>query len=415
MCQLAIRMALWQYGTILYNNTPGYNVCTWYPELNAYQSDCLGFVRAVLCGWTGDKNSIAGGVPWQNYYCYGFDENTFLNTCQSTSNNFATLYSHPFALLQIPSSHVGLYVGDFEHAGFIYNSCECTPNGVMLHQGATPSWVDPDGTRRRCKNGAIAGRWENWGVFRTDGQYYPAYTYDGIGGGGIGASIYAIAAICGSWWGESKDNPGQWESGIVCSWDYIYDQQNPNKGGYGLAQWTNLATNAMLLQDMINWLTDNNFAPDSGEGQIKYFLEMNRWYDKPGNYNHYSNLADFLTTEETNLEHLVHDFLASHQGATQAQLDIAVPIRTQYAQDIYNFIQQHQNDPVTNWTWTARNGALTDAEAYANCMCIYWQLATGTYVEPEAPFPGVRVPSVFWMTLRHPRFYLNPRVNRKIK
>ena len=184
ICDLAKQIVAWRYGEVQYrqNNTTYYpdhswNLLTWYN--NAWHADCLGLVRAVLCGWNANKSVVAGGAN-TSYACYNYNEIMMLNSCSQTSSNFRLLADHPCSLLY-KSGHVGIYVGEFEIDGHRYNSCECT---TSFGWGGRPVWVEPDGLRRIYQGGdSTAGYWENWGIFNLSGTDYGITEYDGGGSG----------------------------------------------------------------------------------------------------------------------------------------------------------------------------------------------------------------------------------------
>lgn len=199
ICALAIQIVNWEYGKVMYrrdNTTTDYgqyyNALSWFND--AWHADCLGFLRAVLCGWNADKTVMAGGAD-TSYGCYtknyGFTESAFLDSCTSTSQDFTQLAAHPCSLLYKPG-HVGLYVGEYQIDGKIYNSCECT---TSFGWGGRPTWVDPDGLRRRYQGanapGDTAGYWTDWGIFNLDGVDYGITEYDGgaTGATGFGSQL----------------------------------------------------------------------------------------------------------------------------------------------------------------------------------------------------------------------------------
>lgn len=202
ICDLAIQIVAWRYGVVQYrqNNTTYYpdhswNLLTWYND--AWHADCLGLVRAVLCGWNANKSVVAGGAN-TSYACYNYNEIMMLNSCAQTSNNFVELRNHPCSLLY-KSGHVGIYVGEFELNGKRYNSCECTTSFGM---GGRPVWVETDGLRREYQGGtATGGYWEQWGVFNLAGTDYGITEYDGGGTGttGFGPAYASQADFLTAW------------------------------------------------------------------------------------------------------------------------------------------------------------------------------------------------------------------------
>lgn len=191
VCSLAINIVAWNYGVVQYrmNNTTyfpdtSWNLLTWYN--GAWHADCLGLVRAVLCGWHADKTVTAGGAD-MSYPCYLYNEIEMLQHCSSTSQDFTLLPNNPCSLLY-KDGHVGIYVGEFQLDGKTYNSCECT---TSFGWGGRPVWVEPDGLRREYKGGTVtAGYWESWGIFDITHGYWGLTEYDG---GGTGATGFGTA------------------------------------------------------------------------------------------------------------------------------------------------------------------------------------------------------------------------------
>lgn len=207
ICTLAINVVSWMYGRVAYRGDSTYydptdaDTLAWYNGLtwwdNAWHADCLGFVRAVLCGWNADKTVLCGGAD-RSYGCYNFNERLFLDSCDYTSNDFSEIVSHPCSLLykETPFRHVGLYVGEFTVGGLTYNTCECTTSYIDEQGrpgGGKPAWVDPDGTRRPYKGASgNAGKWLSWGIFNLDETDYGITEYDGgapIGVNGFGSAL----------------------------------------------------------------------------------------------------------------------------------------------------------------------------------------------------------------------------------
>lgn len=206
ICTLAIQIVSWMYGEVQYrmNNTTYYpdsswNLLTWYN--NAWHADCLGLVRAVLCGWNANKDVVAGGAN-MNYGCYNFNEIMFLNSCSSTSNDFSILPLNPCSLLY-KDGHVGIYVGEFQLDGLTYNSCECT---TSFGCGGRPVYVDANGQRKAHKDAVGSGSyWEYWGIFNLNGTDYGITEYDGGGTGvtGFGSQLSQDEVL--EYWGTVGD------------------------------------------------------------------------------------------------------------------------------------------------------------------------------------------------------------------
>lgn len=137
-----------------------YNVGLW--EDGYWHSDCLGFVHIVVNGFYGNRELLGGGAVMDDFVLMS-DEATTLNKYCSHRGQFPVASLKPATLLQ-NSGHVGLYIGEHEHNGAIYNTAECT---LALQKGWLLTWVDLNtGRRYSSKGGAqLATGWQNWGEF----------------------------------------------------------------------------------------------------------------------------------------------------------------------------------------------------------------------------------------------------------
>lgn len=137
-----------------------YNVGLW--EDGYWHSDCLGFVHICVAGFYGNREVLGGGCE-MNDFVLSSDEWTTLNKYCTVKGTFPVDSLKPASLVQ-NSGHVGLYIGDHEHNGKIYNVAECT---LALEKGWVLSWIDVrNGYRYSSKDGAkLATGWDNWGQF----------------------------------------------------------------------------------------------------------------------------------------------------------------------------------------------------------------------------------------------------------
>lgn len=114
----------------------------------------------------------------------------------------------------------------------------------------------------------------------TYSRFPVVYRFGDGGASGYGCSIYVVSAICANWWIESNINPGL--------------EQKGGGDGYGLGQWSGDRRTALL-----SWLSQNGFPPDSGEGQLQYFIHENDWL---GTFGGISSLEEFLSSTSTDLD-----------------------------------------------------------------------------------------------------------------
>ena len=177
-----------------------------------------------------------------------------------------------------------------------------------------------------------------------------------------GISLEVISAICGNWYHESNINPGIYENLQV-----VPLTDNSVYGGYGLGQWTN-NSQVHRRTELVEWLRANNFADDSGEGQLDYMIVENVWYPV---YEaaQFSDLHDFLYTDVTNIETLTHAFNRGWEGIHDSSWDV----RVQYAYECYNYILAHaQDNSITQW-YTGNNWLNTN-QILNNAVLVYRHL-----------------------------------------
>lgn len=180
-------------------------------------------------------------------------------------------------------------------------------------------------------------------------------------------NLYVIAAVCGNFYQESTVNPGIWENLTV------------NAPGYGLGQWTDNPPNVTRRTALFNWLDANNFAHDSGQGQLEYLIYENVWIPQLFQTSHYNSLMEYLTSTSTNLDDLVREFMYHWEGIDDGTYNI----RYEAAQHFYNaFI----NDDGTRLPWFSGNYYLTrDVESTDNALLIK-DFFMG-YTPPTPPTP----------------------------
>lgn len=180
-------------------------------------------------------------------------------------------------------------------------------------------------------------------------------------------NLYVIAAVCGNFYRESSVNPGIWEGLTV---------GNP---GYGLGQWTNNAdTNRRTA--LFNYLHDNGFSIDSGQGQLEFLMYENIWVPSLFVQSAYNSLYQYIATTSTNLYDLVQEFMYHWEGINDGSFNT----RYTWAQ---TFLNLFQNDPGTRNPWVAGNFYCNDDQAKSNALLIM-DFFTGE-TPPEPPDPPV--------------------------
>ena len=150
------------------HDVPNY-YCNKYPKNlgyfdgKRYSFDCWNLIKVVLSGWQ------PGGAPG-SFFPAGklvtgdVDGSTILKSCTERSKDF-TKISVPGTYLYLSTSpHAGIFIGEFEKDGKVYNAIECTKGMYQGQDGVTYSYVDKDGTRRAWKGGNAKGKWTDYGL-----------------------------------------------------------------------------------------------------------------------------------------------------------------------------------------------------------------------------------------------------------
>lgn len=193
------------------------------------------------------------------------------------------------------------------------------------------------------------------------------FRYGDGGVTGYGYSLYVISAICGNWWQESGINPGIFEYLKV-----VPMKDNNIYGGYGLGQWTNAPQYKTYRRTALaNWLDENGFSYDSGEGQLKFFIAENVWLKKEHSVQ-FDSLTDFLSSTSTDIQELTYAFLAGWEGI----FNNTANLRVEHARRCYEFIQEHANDSSIN-RWYVGNEYLSDDKKLNNAVMVYRFLSSG--------------------------------------
>ena len=150
-----------------YNNKPGYNLG--YFDVKKYNFDCWNLIKVILAGWVptgvpGSKTapSVTGDV----------DGATLLARCTQKSKDFRLISVPGTYLYMSTNPHAGVFIGEFQDGGHVYNVIECTKGMYAGQDGVTYSYVDPSGTRMPWKGGTAKGKWTDYGLLTPYVSYY---------------------------------------------------------------------------------------------------------------------------------------------------------------------------------------------------------------------------------------------------
>ncbi len=140
-----------------YKNKWPYNLC-YIHEDGRTSADCLNLYKAILNGY--DVNNTKVGYFQRDLSNTGdCTEFGLLSQCSDISNNFNKLKEGEPRILYM-RGHIGAYIGTVTNGVNTYNVIECT---TLWGGGVIYSWVDSDGTRRKCKGGQVSRKWESNG------------------------------------------------------------------------------------------------------------------------------------------------------------------------------------------------------------------------------------------------------------
>lgn len=188
----------------------------------------------------------------------------------------------------------------------------------------------------------------------------------------MASSIYVVAAMAGNFWQESTLNPALWQT-TPHSFTSLLN-------GYGLGQWTNTGgdTHGRLYQ-LYQYLTSHGYSLTSGNAQCEYVVYENVWYPTQ-EAAAFPNLTAFLNSDSTDLTALTHAWNRGWEGIHDETWDL----RVTYANQAYNYILEHWNDPnITEWKTS--NTYLSNADRYNNSVMLYRYFGSDV---PPHPGPG---------------------------
>lgn len=189
----------------------------------------------------------------------------------------------------------------------------------------------------------------------------------------ISNNLYVIAAICGNFWQESQINPGAWENWTV------------GQPGYGLGQWTDNPPVVMRRTALFDWLDANNYAHDSGPGQLAFLVHENLWIPTLFQQSAYNTLSDYFASTSTNLSDLVLEWMYHWEGIDDGSYNTRLTAATQILADF-------QNDDGTRQPWTSVNSQISFRAARDNAMHIKDYFLEEDPPEPPIP-PGPEPPT----------------------
>lgn len=149
-----------------YSNKYPNNLCYIHPD-GRTSADCWNLIKALLNGYDVNRN-VVGYYQRDLSNTGDVDGIGLLKKCQDVSADFRKLKIGEPRYLYLKGArvdHAGTYLGEIVKIGaYEYNVIESTSSwgGKILY-----SWVDADGTRRKCKGGSTNGKWTKHGLMTT--------------------------------------------------------------------------------------------------------------------------------------------------------------------------------------------------------------------------------------------------------
>lgn len=134
-----------------------------------YSWDCWNLIKSILSGWT---PNIPIGSQGNCSVTGDLTGIQLLNRCHARSKDFSKLKQVGTYLYLASDPHAGIYVGDFEYYGKIYNVIECTKNKPFNADGVTYTYVDAKGRRLRYKGGVQSLSWSEYGLLPSEWLEY---------------------------------------------------------------------------------------------------------------------------------------------------------------------------------------------------------------------------------------------------
>ena len=337
------------------------------PDINRAYSWAIQTCNAPNVGYSQSyrNQQTVGGITYydcSSFINYALLAGGFETPSYAPNNNAFTTYSEAFELLRLGFTEVdasGEYLaGDIGLSSGHTEMCYRGGSGKGVFMGAHT------GNAPLANQVSIGSSGGNPDYERS----FPRLFRYGDGGvTGYGYSLYVISAICGNWWQESGINPGIFESLKV-----VPMKDNNIYGGYGLGQWTNAPQYKTYRRTALaNWLDENGFSYDSGEGQLKFFIAEDVWLKKEHS-EQFDSLTDFLSSTSTDIQELTYAFLAGWEGI----FNNTANLRVEHARRCYEFIQEHANDSSIN-SWYVGNKYLSDDKKLNNAVMVYRFLSAG--------------------------------------
>ena len=91
-------------------------------DSSTFAFDCCGLIKALLWGFSGDKNKTYGGAVYKANMIDDVNETGLLKLCRDVTTDLSNLLPGDFLWTNKPNGHCGIYAGNGK-------VIECTPSG----------------------------------------------------------------------------------------------------------------------------------------------------------------------------------------------------------------------------------------------------------------------------------------------
>ncbi len=96
--------------------------------------DCVGFIKGVLWGWSGDKTKTYGGAVYASNGVPDISADAMIDRCSSVSSNMTDIAIGEYLWMK---GHCGIYIGN----GNVVESTPKWNNGVQISSLSARNWL----------------------------------------------------------------------------------------------------------------------------------------------------------------------------------------------------------------------------------------------------------------------------------
>lgn len=175
-----------------YNRQPERTVMIKSATADTFGFDCVGLIKGILWGWSGDKSKTYGGAKYASNGVPDTNADGMIYKCKDVSKDFSNIVPGEVVW---KSGHIGIYIGD----GLAVEATPAWENKVQITAVANIRYKKGYENRWWTKHGKLPYVEYNTEQAEEKAPEKPSVTYQ----------VYAV----GKWWGEitgynTKDSNG---------------------------------------------------------------------------------------------------------------------------------------------------------------------------------------------------------------